>query len=90
MSDLQNTIVTIVTPAGEFVGRLKHDAPGKVTLREPLMFMNTEQGMGFLPGVSMTGIQNPKEVDFYNVVLMVEASEQTEQAWTKATSGIVI
>jgi len=86
----KNDVVTIVTPAGEFVGRLISDDDGEVVLANPQMFLNSEQGMGFLPGVSMTGKQNPETAEFRGVVVMVEASADTVQAWTKVTSGIIL
>lgn len=86
-------ITTLVTPAGEFVGRLKSvkDDTGVYVLSDPRMFMHDDQrGSGLIPGVSMTGEQDPTEAIFHMVVVAHKSSKETEEAWMSATSGIVL
>ena len=84
-------IATIVTPAGEFVGRVKSIDGGVYVLSDPRMFMHDEtRGSGLIPGVSMTGEQSPTLATFHVVVVAHKASKETEEAWLSATSGIVL
>ena len=84
-------IVTLVTPAGEFVGRLKNKDEGTYKLTSPRMFMHDDtRGSGLIPGVSMTGQQEPDVAVFHTVIVALKSSKETIEAWTSATSGIII
>jgi hypothetical protein len=83
-------IYTFVTAAGEFVGRKMSEDGCSYEVGMPRLFMNTAEGSGFLPGVSMTGAQNPDTAWINNVIVAVPASLETEKAWVSATSGIVL
>lgn len=89
---MQNDVMTIVTPAGEMVGRIKDENDNTVTLESPRAFIQTQEGMGFAPGVCMTGEQNPKEMTFNKsqVILMCKSSDQVSKAWIQQTSGLVL
>ena len=49
-----------------------------------------QRGSGLIPGVSMTGEQDPTEAIFHMVVVAHKSSKETEEAWMSATSGIVL
>lgn len=82
-------ITTVLTVAGEFVGKLKEIDGNKVTLTDPKMLIQTQTGMGFARGVCVTGKENVEEVQFMGVVLVTPTNEEIESAWRQATTGIV-
>ena len=88
-----NTLVSIVTPAGEFVGKLESQTDTHVTLRTPKMIVHSEdQKMGFARGVCLTGEENPELTTFYSggIILMTPSNDEIISAYTKKTSGIII
>lgn len=88
----KNDIVSVVTNVGEFVGKFVSDTSEGVTLEDPRMIVHNQQGMGFAKGVSMAGVEEPKQATFYNsnVVVVMEVNPAVEKAWREFTSGIVI
>lgn len=83
-------IVTVVTMAGEFVGKLAGTEDG-VKLIDPRMVVQGPEGnMGFARGICQTGIENPTEVLVTNPILVTDTNEMVENAWREATSGIAI
>ena len=63
-------LVTVLTNAGEFVGRLDKNDDTGVHLDNPKMIVNTPEGkMGFARGVCMTGKRTLKVQSFVLVVL---------------------
>ena len=87
-------IVTVVALTGEFVGRVKEQTDQYITLEHPRMFVQTEQGAGFGPGVSITGTSGDdlKEASFnLNCVLTVIRSDDgAASAWVQSTSGLIL
>lgn len=84
-----NDVVTVVTLAGEFIGKLKGEVGNTVTLEDPRMLVQSEQGMGFAHGVCVTGETNPKEVTFQQYVFTTPTNEEVTKGWRQATSGII-
>lgn len=83
-------IVTVLTVAGEFVGKLKNDNIGiAVVLENPRMLVQNQQGMGFAHGVCVTGEQNPKSVEFKSYVFVTPTNSEVASAWRQATSGLI-
>jgi|APSaa5957512535_1039671.scaffolds.fasta_scaffold33925_2 hypothetical protein len=88
-------IVTVVTATGEYVGKLNESELWEnrnwecLTLNDPRMLVMNEQGMGFARGICATGIENPSEATFANVIFVTETNEQIISAWRQATSGII-
>jgi len=83
-------IVTVVTMAGEFVGKLAGTEDG-IKLIDPRMVVNGPEGnMGFARGICQTGIENPTEVLITNPLFVTDTNEMVENAWREATSGIAI
>ena len=63
-------LVTVLTNAGEFVGRLDKNDDTGVHLDNPKMIVNTPEGkMGFARGVCMTAKRTLKVQSFVLVVL---------------------
>ena len=83
-------IVTVLTVAGEFVGKLAGTEDG-VKLIDPRMVVQGPEGnMGFARGICQTGIENPTEVLITNPIFVTDTNEMVENAWKEATSGIAI
>jgi len=83
-------IVTVLTVAGEFVGKLAGTEDG-VKLIDPRMVVQGPEGnMGFARGICQTGIENPTEVLITNPIFVTDTNEMVENAWREATSGIAI
>ena len=87
-----NRVVTLVTFAGEVVGRVKEITGESVVLESPRLFVQTQQGAGFAQGVSMTGESEPKEVAFYlnSILCVLDADAEASKAWVQATTGLVV
>jgi len=85
----QNDIVTVVTMAGEMIGKLKGEVGSTVTLEDPRMLIQTEQGMGFARGVCVTGENDPKQITFQQYVFTTPTNEDIAKGWREATSGII-
>ena len=46
----QNDIVSVITPAGEFIGKLAFETDTRLKLNDPRMLITTNEGMGFARG----------------------------------------
>lgn len=89
---MNNEIVTLVTFIGEIVGRVKSINDAKITLDNPRIFMQTEQGAGFAPGICATGENHLSSAVFDRscVLTVVKTEKQAADAWVQVTSGIVV
>ena len=83
-------VVSVVSLAGEFVGKYNTSESGTITIDDPRMLVQNEQGMGFAQGICVTGKANPDEVTFASYVFVTPVNEDIERAYRQATSGIVI
>jgi hypothetical protein len=86
----QNDVITVLTLAGEFIGKLKGEVGDTVTLEDPRMLVQSEQGMGFAHGVCVTGETSPTEVTFQQYVLATPTNEDIAKGWRQATSGLIM
>jgi pyruvate-formate lyase-activating enzyme len=82
-------IVTVLTVAGEFVGKLQYKDGDSVSLADPRMLVQGQNGMGFARGVCVTGEENPTQVEFMGVVFVTPTNNEVASAWRQATSGII-
>jgi len=93
MSELKKgDLVTVLTPHGEFIGRLEKNDETGVHLTSPKMMVGTEKGtMGFARGVCMTAEENPKSVCFRSggVILVTPSNPNITKAYTEVVSGLV-
>jgi hypothetical protein len=90
-----DVVVLITSMQTEIVGRVKDETTTGIILESPRMFVPAQQeggNPGFAPGVSMTGISEPTELEFNrSCVLTVSVPHpDIEAAWVQATSGIVL
>lgn len=91
MSLEKNQIITVVTPVGEFIGRLVEDDATGITLSNPRMIVFGEnQNMGFAHGIAATGNSDPKEMKIRHAVFITEANDDVQKAWTEQTSGLIV
>lgn len=83
-------VVTVMMANGaEYVGKLKEDRPGYITLEDPKFVTMTEQGMGFANGIAATGKQDPKEVKLQNYSFVTETNPEVATAYRTAVSGLI-
>ena len=83
-------VITVITMVGEFVGKFDTSGGGTVTMEDPRMLIQTEQGMGFARGICVTGEEDPKSVTFAQYVFVTPSNEDIEKAYRQATSGLII
>ena len=93
---MNNEVVVLITNMQtEIVGRVKEETETGITLESPRMFVPAQQeggNPGFAPGVSMTGIAQPSELEFNRSCILTTSvpHPDIENAWVQATSGIVV
>tara|TARA_R110002153_G_scaffold121401_2_gene266945 strand:+ start:3178 stop:3459 length:282 start_codon:yes stop_codon:yes gene_type:complete len=86
-----NDVITILTLNGEFVGKFKEETAFGFRLEDPRLFMQNEEGTGFIPTISMTGKQEPTSVLFYKnsmITAPLETAVEVSKAYTKSVSRI--
>ena len=83
-------VVTVVTLAGEMVGKFNNSGTSTITLDDPRMLIQNEQGMGFAHGICVTGKNNPTEITFQSYVFVTPTNEDIEKAYRQAVSGLVL
>ena len=87
----KNDVVTLVTFAGEFVGKFISKESGLIELEDPRMVVQGPEGqMGFARGICQTGIENPTEATFESCVFVTMANKQVSDAYREHVSGIVL
>jgi len=88
----KNDVVSVMTAYGEYVGKYVQQGTSVVTLSDPRMIVQTEQGMGFAHGICATGKENPTSVDIQmsQVVFVTEVNEQIEKEYRRVTSGLIV
>lgn len=87
----KNDVVSVVTLAGEFVGKFDTSGAGTITLTDPRMLVQGQDGgMGFAQGICVTGDRDPKTVTFQDYVFVTPTNSDIEKAYYQATSGLVL
>lgn len=92
MSYKKNDVITVITVAGEYVGKFVKKDDSSLIIADPKMLVQGEQGVGFANGICVTGRENPRSMTFYNggIVFVTETSDVVKEAYVEATSGLVI
>ena len=88
---MKGKIVSLVTLAGEYIGKYMNETNGNIRLENPRMLVNTPDGkVGFARGICMTGKENPKQGMFYagGVVIVTETNPDFASAYTEAVTGL--
>ena len=85
-------IVSVITAAGEFVGKFEDEGNAKLVLKDPRMVIQTQEGMGFARGVCVTGEESPTEMAFYTggIVFTAPSNEDIQKAYREAVSGLIL
>lgn len=87
---MSQEVVTVITYAGEFVGKMGEVKDNSITLKDPRLVMPSEQGLAFGSGVCLTGATHPDEVTFNNYLFYTKTEDKVEKAYRQATSGLVL
>jgi len=90
-SHLEGEVVSVVTPNGDVVGKLRNVEDTHVVVEDPRGFVQTQDGVGFAPSVSIGCDHELPEVTFNMamVLTITKTHEEIEKAWRQQTSGIV-
>jgi len=83
-------VVVAMTMAGEIIGKYVNEKDGAITLEDPRLLIQNEQGMGFAKGVCVTGKLDPKIMNIASYIFVTEVNEDFEKAWRQATSGLIV
>tara|TARA_B110000879_G_scaffold208972_1_gene295654 strand:+ start:1322 stop:1612 length:291 start_codon:yes stop_codon:yes gene_type:complete len=92
MSYSKKDIISLITNAGEYVGRFKDESPSEITITDPKMLISGENGVGFARSVSITAKEDITELTFNKagVTFVTLSSDVIEKAFVSANSGIVV
>lgn len=88
----EGKVVTVVTITGEIICRLSSADEQCLYVISPRLFVPGEQGSGFAPGISMTGVQNPDDAPILlsSVISVQICHPDVAAGWTKITSGLIV
>ena len=89
--NLNGEIVCVVTPNGDIIGKLGKTSESFVTLEDPRAFVQTQEGFGFAPSISLGCDHQLKEVvlNMSMILTVTKAHPEIAKAWRQQTSGIV-
>ena len=92
MSYKKDDVVSVITNAGEYVGKFKAECDSTFTITKPKMLISGEGGVGFARGICVTGVDDAEEVTFQKsgIVFITPTGEIVQKAFTEATTGIVL
>lgn len=83
------TVVTAVTPVGEFIGKFVEFNNGILTLEKPKGVGQTQEGIGLMDGVCVSGKPHPDQVQFMNVVLITDTNTEIANGYLKSIGGVL-
>jgi len=92
MSYKKDDVVSVITNAGEYVGKFKSEGDATFTITKPRMLIQGEQGVGFARGICVTGVEDAKELVFQKngIVFTTPTSDIVEKAYIESTTSIVL
>jgi hypothetical protein len=92
MSYSKKDVISLITNAGEYVGRFKEETETTITITDPKMLISGENGVGFARSVSITAKEDITELTLYKagVTFVTPSSDVIEKAFISANSGIVV
>jgi hypothetical protein len=92
MSYKKDDVVSVVTNAGEYVGKFKDEGDSTFTITKPRMLISGEQGVGFARGICVTGKEDAAELTFQKtgIVFTTLTSDVVEKAYVESTTSIVL
>lgn len=76
----------------EIIGRLVKTDEHSITVFKPRLVQATQQGVGLVNGICMTGKEVDGDFDFpkHSVAYMVDTMKELADGWTTQTSGIEV
>lgn len=92
MSFKKNDIITVITVAGEYVGKYVDESPAMLQMGDPKMLVQGADGVGFGTGICVTGENDPKSVRFYTggIVFVTKTNDVVTKAYHSANSGLIV
>ena len=90
MSYKKGDVVSVITNAGEYVGRFKDEGDSTFTITKPRMLISGEGGVGFARGICVTGKEDAESLTFKKtgIVFTTATSDGVEKAFIEATTSI--
>lgn len=80
----ENELVSVVTLAGELVGKIISKSEKSLVLENPRMLVRNEQSQfGFVKGITISGIPFPKRAEIHNWILLTEPDPVFVEAYEK-------
>ena len=92
MSYKKDDVVSVITNAGEYVGKFKDEGDSTFTVTKPRMLISGEQGVGFARGICVTGKEDAESLTFQKtgIVFTTATSDVVEKAYVESTTSIVL
>jgi len=92
MSYKKGDVVSVITNAGEYVGKFKDEGDSTFTVTKPRMLIQGEGGVGFARGICVTGKEDAESLTFQKtgIVFTTETSDVVEKAYVESTTSIVL
>ena len=92
MSYKKDDVVSVITNAGEYVGKFKDEGDATFAITKPRMLISGEGGVGFARGICVTGKEDASELVFQKtgIVFTTPTSDVVEKAYVESTTGIVL
>ena len=92
MSYKKGDIVSVITNAGEYVGKYKDEGDATFTIEKPRMLISGDDGVGFARGICVTGVEDAPELTFQKsgIVFTTPTSDIVEKAFIESTTDIVL
>jgi len=86
-----NDIITVITHAGEFVGKLRGEAGDTITILDPLLVHTTQEGQGGFSGdYCLTGQKSVDSITFREYIFAIPTNLEVARAWRESTSGLIV
>lgn len=89
----KGTITTLVMANGaEIIGKFVEENGGTITLNRPRMLQATQQGIGLVNGICMSGVEPDGDFSFSktSVMFMIQTAPELSAGYMKQTTGIEI
>lgn len=88
----KDEVVSVITNAGEYVGKFKDECDSTFTVTKPRMLIQGEGGVGFARGICVTGKEDAAKLTFQKtgIVFTTATSDIVEKAFVEATTSLVL
>lgn len=92
MFDSGDIVTLVLTNGAEVIGEYKDESASAYTLRRPRIVQASQQGVGLMNGVCMTGEEPDGNVEFNKtgVIFVIKTVEEMASGYKTQTSGIVL